>query len=41
MPNFDPTDLVGRTFLMDLQENGERYRTKTLEALVVTNNEQD
>ena len=34
MPIFDPTDLVGRTFLMDPQENGERYRTKILEALV-------
>ena len=34
MPFFDPTDLVGRTFLMDLQENGERYRMKILEVLV-------
>ena len=34
MPIFDPTDLVGRTFLMDPQENGERYCTKILEALV-------
>ena len=34
MPIFDPTDLVGRTFLMDLQENGERYHMKILEALV-------
>ena len=34
MPIFDPTDLVGCTFLMDPQENGERYRTKILEALV-------
>ena len=34
MPIFDPTDLVGRTFLMDPQENGERYRMKILEALV-------
>ena len=34
MPIFDPTDLVGHTFLMDPQENGERYRTKILEALV-------
>ena len=34
MPIFDPTDLVGRTFLMDPQENGERCRTKILEALV-------
>ena len=34
MPIFDPTNLVGRTFWMDLQENGERYRMKILEALV-------
>ena len=34
MPIFDPTNLVGHTFLMDPQENGERYRTKILEALV-------
>ena len=34
MPILDPTDLVGRTFLMDPQENGKRYRTKILEALV-------
>ena len=39
MPIFDPTDLVGRTFLMDPQENGERYVTKILEA-VVENEEQ-
>ena len=34
MPIFDPPDLVGRTFLIDPQENGERYRMKILEALV-------
>ena len=34
LPIFDPTDLIGRTFLMDPQENGKRYRTKILEALV-------
>ena len=34
MPIFDPTDHIGRTFSMDPQENGERYRTKILEALV-------
>ena len=34
MPIFDPTDLIGRTFLVDLQENGEGYRTKILEVLV-------
>ena len=36
MPFFDPTDIVGRTFLKDPQENGERYRMKILEALVKT-----
>ena len=34
MSIFDPTDLVGSTFLMDPQENGERYHTKILEALL-------
>ena len=34
MPIFDPTDLVGRTFLMDPSDNGERYRAKILEAVV-------
>ena len=34
MPIFDPTDVVGCTFLMDPQENSERYHTKILEALV-------
>ena len=34
MPIFDPTDLVGRTFLMDPSDNGERYRAKILEAIV-------
>ena len=34
MPIFDPTDLVGRTFLMDPQENGEQYCMKILEVLV-------
>ena len=34
MPIFDPTNLIGCTFLMDPQENGERYCMKILEALV-------
>ena len=34
IPFFDPTDIVGRTFLMDPQDNGERYRMKILEVLV-------
>ena len=28
MPTFDPTDLIGRTFLLPPEENGERYRAK-------------
>jgi len=33
VPVFNPHDLVGRTFLMDPQENGERYRARILEAI--------
>ena len=33
MPVFDPTDLVGRTFLMDKQEDGQRFRAKIIEAI--------
>ena len=28
MPEFDPDDLIGRTFLLPPQENGERLRVK-------------
>ena len=28
MPEFDPDDLIGRTFLLPSQENGERLRAK-------------
>ena len=28
MPTFDPTDFIGRTFLLPPKENGERYRAK-------------
>jgi hypothetical protein len=28
MPTFDPTDLVGRTFLLDPEEDGSRHRAK-------------
>ena len=28
MPEFDPDDLIGRTFLLPPQENGERLRAK-------------
>ena len=26
MPTFDPSDLIGRTFLLPPEENGERHR---------------
>ena len=28
MPTFDPSDLIGRTFLLPCEENGERHRAK-------------
>ena len=28
MPTFDPSDLIGRTFLLPPEENGERHRAK-------------
>ena len=28
MPEFDPDSLIGRTFLLPLEENGERLKTK-------------
>ena len=34
MPTLDPTSLVGRTFLMDPEENGERHRAKIVEAII-------
>ena len=34
MPEFDPDDLVGRTFLLPPQENGERLRAKVTEKVV-------
>ena len=33
MPVFDPSDLVGRTFLMDPQEDGQRFRAKIVQSL--------
>ena len=33
MPVFDPSDLVGRTFLMDPKEDGQRARARIVEAL--------
>ena len=28
MPTFDPSDIIGRTFLLPHEENGERHRAK-------------
>ena len=34
MPEFDPDDLIGRTFLLPPQENGERLRAKVTKIVV-------
>ena len=34
MPEFDPDSLIGRTFLLPLQENGERLRAKVTKKVV-------
>ena len=34
MPTFDPTDLIGRTFLLPPEENGERHRAKVTRQVV-------
>jgi len=33
LPTFHPFDLVGHTFLLDPQEDGQRFRTRIVEAL--------
>ena len=33
MPSFDPDDLVGRTFLSETQEDGQRFRVRIVKAL--------
>ena len=33
MPIMDPQDLVGRTFLLDKQEDGQRFRARIIEAV--------
>ena len=30
MPTFDPSDLIGRTFLLPPEENGEQHRAKVV-----------
>ena len=34
MPTFDPVDLIGRTFLLPPEENGERHRAKVTRKVV-------
>ena len=34
MPEFDPDDLIGRTFLLSPEENGERLRAKVTKKVV-------
>ena len=34
MHTFDPTDLIGRTFLLPPEENGERHRAKVTRKVV-------
>ena len=34
MPTFDPSDLIGRTFLLPPDENGERHRAKVTRQVV-------
>ena len=34
MPSFDPEDLIGRTFLLPPEENGERDRAKLTRIVV-------
>ena len=34
MPTFDPSDLIGRTFLLPPEENGERHRAKVTTQVV-------
>ena len=39
MPVFHPSDLVGRTFLMDPQEDGQRHRARIGSAIEVHDGE--
>ena len=34
MPTFDPSDLIGRTFSLPPEENGERHRAKVTRHVV-------
>ena len=41
MPTFDPSDLIGRTFLLPPQENGERHRAKVTRKVVEIIDQED
>ena len=34
MPTFDPSDLIGRTFLLPPEENGERHRANVTRKVI-------
>ena len=41
MPTFDPTDLIGRTFVLPPEENGERHRAKVTSKVVEIINQEN
>ena len=41
MPTFDPNDLIGRTFLLPPEENGERHRAKVTRKVVEIIDQED
>ena len=41
MPTFDPSDLIGRTFLLPPEENGERHRAKVTRKVVEIVDQED
>ena len=41
MPTFDPSDLIGRTFLLPSEENGERHRAKVTRKVVEIIDQED
>ena len=41
MPTFDPTDIIGRTFLLSPEENGERHRAKVTRKVVEIINQEN
>ena len=41
MPSFDTTDLIGRTFLLPPEENGERHRAKVTRQVVEIIDQED